>query len=260
MRSEPNATSPQLLYRAMGLLERVSAYARGRGYGAASIGNEIKQILRMRNATPRLAIDIGGNVGNYTAELRSRSPDLEIHVFEPSAKNVAILRTRFVQDPKITLVACALSDHSGSATLFSNVPGSSLSSLSKRKLDHFGIPFECTEAVEAMRFEDYWTSVLAERQLDIVKIDVEGHELAVLRGFGRALAASRVVQFEFGGCNIDTRTYFRDFWYFFTEAGFNLYRITPIGAERIHRYRESEEAFTVTNFIAVNQSAALSSD
>jgi hypothetical protein len=103
-------------------------------------------------------------------------------------------------------------------------------------------------------------SVLAERQLDIVKIDVEGHELAVLRGFGRALAATRVVQFEFGGCNIDTRTYFRDFWYFFTDEGFDLYRITPIGAERIHRYRESEEAFTVTNFIAVNRSTVRPSD
>ena len=60
-------------------------------------------------------------------------------------------------------------------------------------------------------------------------------------------------QFEFGGTNIDTRTYFRDFWYFFKECGFILYRITPLGAELIRTYRESDEYFMTTNFIAVKR-------
>jgi hypothetical protein len=48
----------------------------------------------------------------------------------------------------------------------------------------------------------------------MVKMDIEGHELTALKGFGAALDVARVLQFEFGGCNIDSRTYFQDFWYF----------------------------------------------
>jgi len=86
-----------------------------------------------------------------------------------------------------------------------------------------------------------------------VKLDIEGHELAALKGFGRALNVTRALQFEFGGCNIDTRTYFQDFWYFFRDQHFDLYRITPFGAERIRRYKERDEFFKTTNYIAVRR-------
>jgi hypothetical protein len=62
-----------------------------------------------------------------------------------------------------------------------------------------------------------------------------------------------VVQFEFGGCNIDTRTYFKDFWSFFSERGFELHRVSPFGAVKIVGYREADECFTTTNYIAVNK-------
>jgi hypothetical protein len=104
-----------------------------------------------------------------------------------------------------------------------------------------------------IRFEDYWTERLGRRDLDIVKIDIEGHELAALDGFGDAILATRVLQFEFGGSNIDTRTYFQDFWYFFRRFEFDLYRITPFGLAYVDRYREVDETFLVTNYVAVNR-------
>ncbi len=84
-----------------------------------------------------------------------------------------------------------------------------MGSLTKRKLDHFNIRFNVQEAVGTIRFEDYWISELDRRRVDIVKIDIEGHELVALRGFGEALSETSVLQFEFGGSNIDTRTFFR---------------------------------------------------
>lgn len=53
---------------------------------------------------------------------------------------------------------------------------------------------------------------------------VEGHELDVLAGAEEALKSVQLVQFEFGGCNIDTRTYFQDFFYFFQQHGFAIHR------------------------------------
>ncbi|MFM7035533.1 MAG: hypothetical protein ACKOYJ_10210 [Planctomycetia bacterium] len=60
---------------------------------------------------PVLAIDIGGNIGDYSAELRR---------------------------------------------VISNEPGSGLASLTQRNLEHRSIPFNATEQVRVIRFEDYW--------------------------------------------------------------------------------------------------------
>ena len=246
-------TAPRYLFSGIYLLERIGALGQGKGYGAGAKKQEVKVLQQLLGRTPQLAIDMGGNVGNYTAELRRRNPSLEIHTFEPSATNIAKLNDRFKSDERVKLLPFAVSDSSGSATLFSDRPGSNLSSLSKRRLDHFDISFETKETINTIRFEDYWKTTLGERPLDIVKIDIEGHELAALNGFGSAIDATSVIQFEFGGCNIDTRTYFRDFWYFFHPRGFDLYRITPFGAEKLRRYKESDEFFATTNYIAVNR-------
>lgn len=243
-------------FRFLYLIERGAAYGQGKGYGAKTVQQEIKLLQQQTNAKPQLAVDIGGHVGNYTAELRRRNPSLEIHTFEPSPVNVAKLQNRFARDKGINIVAAALSDTAGPVTLFSDSAGSALGSLTERRLEHFGIDFGITQSVDAIRFEDYWRSTLHSRSLDLVKIDVEGHELAVLGGFGKALQSARVLQFEFGGCNIDTRTYFQDFWYFFKANGFDLMRITPFGAQRIGRYKEFDETFSATNFIAVNRAFA----
>ncbi len=51
--------------------------------------------------------------------------------------------------------------------------------------------------------------------------------------------AIRFVTFEFGGCNIDTRTFLQDFYYFFTHQGMRIARITPTGFSfEISKYNE----------------------
>jgi FkbM family methyltransferase len=234
-------------------VERAAALVQGKGYLSPSVNHEVGTVAGFLKGEPRLAIDIGGNVGDYTAELRRSAPRLEVHVFEPSGANVRRLGERFRGDELVKVVPLAVSDESSVATLHSNEDGSEMASLAKRRLDHFGIRFDVAEEVRTIRFEEYWIGRLQRRVLDIVKVDIEGHELSALRGFGDALAATRVMQFEFGGTSIDTRTYWQDFWYFFTEQGFDLHRITPLGAQPLPKYRETDEYFSfVANFIAVN--------
>ena len=92
-------------------------------------------------------------------------------------------------------------------------------------------------------------------KLDFVKLDIEGHELDARNGVGEALKFIAVIQFEFGGCNIDTRTFWQDFWYFFKKNNFDLYRITPFGKIKIKKYREIDEFFSTSNFLAKRISA-----
>ncbi|WP_439697072.1 FkbM family methyltransferase [Mucilaginibacter sp. AW1-7] len=243
------------LYRILTRLEKIIAAGLGKGYGAASLAQETRLLLNFLD-NPGLAIDIGANTGEYTAKLRSLFPATEIHLFEPSALNQEKLRKRFDGAGSIILNQLALSDLAGDARLYYDTPGSGLGSLSKRDLSHFNIPFNLSEAVRTMRFEDYWTGQLRSRDIDLAKIDVEGHELSVLAGFGAAIRRTRVIQFEFGGCNLDTRTFFRDFWYFFKDHDFKMYRVTPFGLQPLANYAETEETFLTTNYLCINKASS----
>jgi FkbM family methyltransferase len=247
-------SAPKIWFDILRRVERKAARLQGKGFGAFSIAAEVQAACALLPRRPEVAIDIGGNVGHYAAALRARFPALEIHVFEPASVNVAALRERFTNDPAIRVNPLAVGRDAASATLFSDKPGSGLGSLTKRNLDHLNIPFDASEGVQVIRFDAYWRDVLHERPIDLVKLDIEGHELDALAGMGAALAATQAVQFEFGGANIDTRTYLRDFFALFADAGFDIHRITPAGVQRLASYRESDECFTTTNFIAPRRS------
>jgi FkbM family methyltransferase len=243
----------RFVFKLLNRFERRLAHAQGKGYGTATIDQEIKGVLQNLTAEPRLLIDVGGNVGNYTGAFLRLKPTIECHIFEPSHTNIEKLRVRFQDQPNVKIVPCAVSESPGAATLYADEPGSGLASLSKRKLDHMNITFETKETVSVIRFEDYWLDTLGKRNIDVLKLDIEGHELLALHGLGKSINNISVIQFEFGGCNIDSRTYFRDFWYFFKEHNFKLLRIAPIGLQEIEKYREHEEYFSTTNFLAVRQ-------
>ena len=84
-------------------------------------------------------------------------------------------------------------------------------------------------------------------------MDVEGHEFDISKGGIETIKRAKIVQFEFGGANIDTRTYFLDFFMYFREFNFEIYIIKPSGFKLISEYHEKCEFFSTTNFIAVSK-------
>lgn len=235
-------------------VERCAAYMQGKGYGSSTVRREVSAAISLLGRQPRLVVDIGGNKGAYTAEVLKRTPDAKVHIFEPSSVNVRHLADRFSGDPRVSICNAALGKERGEAQLFSDVEGSGLASLTKRRLDHFDIEMGLSESISVVKFSDYWADQLNSSIIDLTKIDVEGHELDVLSGFDRALAHVKLIQFEFGGCNIDSRTYYQDFWYFFKDIGFKLHRIAPFKTYPIDTYTEMDELFITTNYIAINGS------
>lgn len=224
----------------------------GKGWGEGSIKNEVNACLSLMKYKPLIFVDIGANKGEYTKFMIKKCPDLECHLFEPSNLNFEILTKAFYKfSGRVFINKKALSKENSNSTLYADSSGSGLASLTKRRLDHFNMQMNIEEQIQILRFEDYWKK--KDCLIDYVKIDVEGHELDVLKGFGKIIHNVKLVQFEFGGCNIDTRTYFQDFWYFFKEKKFKIYRITPRGLTPIKKYSENIESFLTTNYVAFNE-------
>jgi hypothetical protein len=86
-------------------------------------------------------------------------------------------------------------------------------------------------------------------------MDLEGHELFALRGTLTALSQRRIraLSFEFCLGNVNSRTFFRDFWELLTPLGFELRRICARGMTiPILEYYEDLEFFRgATNYIAI---------
>ena len=214
----------QILFRLIGV-----------GWGFGTVSSEVRCVKSIiKNGS--VFIDCGGNIGNYSNEIIKSFDNPEIHIFEPSSKNVDLLQKRFSKNNRIKVNEVGLSNKTSESILFSNESGSRLGSLTKRKLDHFGIDFNIEENIKLIQFKDYWNKNINAEFIDLFKIDVEGHEMDVLNGIGSGISKIKLIQFEFGGCNIDTRSFFQDFWYFFNDHNFKIFRISPLGLIEIKQY------------------------
>jgi len=164
------------------------------------------------------------------------------------------LQKKFMSYPNIKLFNNAISDTNSTQLLYYNKKSSGLSSLYKRKLDHFNIQFDEHEEVKLISLNTLFENEFSDKsfKIDFCKIDIEGHELTVLNSIKNNFDRFKLIQFEFGGCNIDSRTYFQDFWYLLKD-NFDIYRISPKGQILIKKYSERDEAFVMANYLAINK-------
>jgi hypothetical protein len=88
-------------------------------------------------------------------------------------------------------------------------------------------------------------------QIDLLKMDTEGNEFAILEGAKRMLAERRIkaIHFEFGGSNIYSRVFMRDF--FTTLSDYELYRMLPSGLLKLDYDPFFCEIFGYQNMVAL---------
>lgn len=247
--------SPKLLkfiMRQAKSFEKRAARLQGKGYGYHSLREEVAQALGFLDSV-KVFFDVGANCGNYAIEVLARFPTARAHLFEPAGLNLDFLQSRFSQQENVNIHRVAIRDRQEKCFLHADRPGSALASVFKRNLDHFMISFEHREEVEAKTLDQYLGLLGPDEKLDLLKLDIEGAELSALAGGKKLLSRTRVVQFEFGGCNIDSRTFFQDFWRIFKALGFKIFRISPLGPVQIADYQEWDEFFITTNYLAVNE-------
>ncbi|MBI3429118.1 MAG: FkbM family methyltransferase [Actinobacteria bacterium] len=239
------------------ILESISQVGLGKGWDGG-IHNEIEVLLSLKESVGLsriVALDVGANRGSWTSTLKLLDPFSEIHAFEPSSATFEVLKLNLQNLDDVYLYPIALGNLEGKGSLFSNFETSPLASLSMRRLEHQDIVFSNTEEIDVTTL-DSWIMQNPDFEPNILKIDVEGHELEVLQGGLSLLPQIRIIQFEFGGTDIDSKVFFQDFWYFFLPRNFKIYRLTPKGLLEIEGYSENEEIFKFSTLYAVSRESA----
>src|SRR5262249_48499807 len=173
----------------------------------------------------RQVVDVGANVGGWTALAHRYLPAAHIHSFEVLPDTAEQLRRNVGHLPNVSVRAVGLSD--SEARLSFNVYEGLSAITTAFDYPH---PIPPAGVIEApVTTLDHLVRSHGIDQIGLLKIDVEGMELEVIRGAREAIAAGRVlaIQFEYGRLNIITKHLLRDFYLLLEEQGFVVGKIYP---------------------------------
>jgi FkbM family methyltransferase len=230
-------------------------YGRGGTYTESGEMNVLELVRDRYRKNDRITIfDVGANVGEYARTMAQLFGEkAQIHSFEPSVKCFQTFSKTTDGLRTIKANNFGLSDAATNVTLYSDASDSGLASLYNRKLDHYGIDMNMTEEISLSTLDEYCVENAIDR-IHFLKLDIEGHELSALKGAARMLKEDRidVIQFEFGGCNIDSRTFFQDFFYLLNDK-YKIHRIVRDGIVEIPQYSELHEVFITINYLAIHR-------
>ena len=205
----------------------------------------------IRTQSPIL-MDVGANFGGWSTSMLRCFPDCSrLLMIEPQARCIQALND--IRFPPKEIIPAAVSDRSGDATLFSAQPGWGAASLFERR-DSFFSALPQSETAVSTTTLDAIIEGTGLSTIDFMKMDIEGGELFALKGAERSLERRVInaLSFEFGSGNLNSRTFFRDFWDLLSSSGFVIYRILPGGRLfQVGKYYEDIEYFRgVTNYVA----------
>jgi FkbM family methyltransferase len=234
---------------AISLSETAAALLQGKGAGSGwGLRAEVTAAMPFIRAGATV-FDVGANKGEWSRAVREQVGDVRLFLFEPQETCLPYLK---IHGAVRTLAAVGEAD--GRAPLYSPGDAAPNASLHKRKDTYFERQTFTSSEVAVVSIDSFMEAHAIEF-VDFMKMDIEGHELFALRGAARALArgAIRALSFEFGAGNINSRTFFRDYWDLLTKHGYEIYRVLPSGRTlRIVRYDEDLEYFrSVSNYVAV---------
>lgn len=155
------------------------------------------KLLSGRNVS--LVLDVGANSGQYTGRLRSAGYEGRVISFEPLAAAFSDLERHSAGDPNWEVRRLALGDEDGEAEI--NIAGNSYSSslLNMEERHVQSAPesaYVGTEPILEARLDSIWSEITHDGEIVFLKLDVQGFEMAVLRGAEASLDHITGVQAE----------------------------------------------------------------
>lgn len=140
-------------------------------------------------------IDVGAHHGSMTAWFRSSFPTAHIYAVEPDPVTFERLQEAYAHDSSVTLANVGLLSSEGRAT-FHRGHMDATSSMFPRNTTgrrYFHSAYTMRETLEVVcRTLDSYCADARIKQIDILKLDTQGSELAILEGGSGLLSAGRI--------------------------------------------------------------------
>lgn len=158
----------------------------------------IEHIPLLKTLDVDAIIDVGANRGQFSLACQLAKPGIRVVAFEPIPSEASTFRNVHASNKNIVLIQSALGETSGDATLHlsNRADSSSLLPIGKQQTDLFPSTGEVgIITVPVQRLDglaEYWSG----RKNQLLKIDVQGFELSVLRGAVETLKHCRYVYAE----------------------------------------------------------------
>ncbi len=153
--------------------------------------HDISRLSNIFGISVNIFFDVGANTGQTSSAALVNFPGATIFAFEPH-KPIFLALKNNVWDPRVRPFNLALSDKRGEARFFEyDTHGLSNSMVEDSQYAVYTKHPPKTLSVECETLDGI-CKTLGIDQIDVLKVDTEGHDLAVLRGAERMLAERRI--------------------------------------------------------------------
>lgn len=206
---------------------------------------DLESVGLRRNA---VVVDVGANVGDFAECVLAFQPWARLHLIEPLSETLPVLRSKFGEYSGVSLGTFALGSEPGEREFFVcqyDQASSFLETGAALKAGAYGLDFSRKEVrrVPVRTLVDYLREARVDH-VDLLKLDVQGFELEVLRGAGDALgridwiyAEAQFQELYRGG------PLFSDVFEYLQTRGFELLRMTSFRVDEGGRLLECDMLF-----------------
>lgn len=206
--------------------------------------------------TNSITFDVGANRGDWSRMVSSRSTDCVIYAFEPSPTTF-----RSFLEPSTLGISTIKCCNIGLGSVDSLLPfkeylnGDALSTFVTKADFH---SLESSIVNVEVKTGDRFCQANNIDKINFLKIDVEGFEFDVLKGFEDMISDHCVdlIQFEYGYTNADSGHILKDMYKFLTDKGYAVGPIKPKGVIFMDFDYALNNFNSGPNFLAVSPKAS----
>jgi len=225
----------------------------GEGQSVETSGEKVVFKILNKIANEKVVVfDVGAHTGEwYNLFKENYTKDSVVYSFEPSKESY--LKLLEIKDFNFHPENLALGDKTGETFLFS--PGNAGSPGSYISDEGMSANKENSDKVTITTINKYCHDNNI-KNIDLLKLDVEGYEIKILKGAKEMLKNDviKMIQFEFGAPSPEKYS-LKDFFDLLTDK-YDIYRILSDGYYPVKEWRHYYEIMTVTNFVAIKKDFA----
>ena len=205
----------------------------------SNLENEVQFIKKIKNKSDINVIDIGANLGLYSIAY-GLQPNVRVMSFEPCSQSFSFLSRNIRENKVSSVIAHPVVLYEDDVDLPIGVPLSFynysiltriLKFTDKRMSGCLSIYTQDPNAkIERFVAGDKFQAITDLSQLDLIKIDVEGAELPVLRGLSKTILVNKpLIRIELNSHSLQTADSSQsEIVGFLKDSGYTRYSVCPI--------------------------------